>query len=83
MVTGLFILVIYGMVELLDQIEIGLVGGVIIFTVMLFGWLLSMYLEQLFVAGLYLYAAAPRSRVVAIMLDDVIGDELPLQPTSP
>jgi hypothetical protein len=79
LVTGLIFLVIYGMIEFLNQIEIGLVGVAIIFTAMIFTWLLSMYLEQLFVAGLYLYAEAPRGRVVRIMLDDVIGNELPLR----
>jgi len=41
------------------------------------GWVASMYLEQMFVTGLYLYAAAPQSKVVGILLQDHLGRELP------
>jgi hypothetical protein len=41
------------------------------------GWLLSIYLEQLFVTGLYLYSTVPDSPVVRILLQDLLGRELP------
>jgi hypothetical protein len=43
-------------------------------------WILSMFLEQLFVTGLYLYGHEPDSPVVEILLRDVVGRELP-EPT--
>lgn len=39
-----------------------------------------MYLEQLFVTGLYLYSSLPQSRVVAILLQKHLGRELPVVP---
>lgn len=41
-------------------------------------WILGMYLEQIFVTGLYLYVTRPESRLVAILLEDFVGKELPL-----
>lgn len=43
-------------------------------------WMLGMYLEQLFVTGLYLYTTAPDSRLVEILLKDFVGAELPELP---
>jgi hypothetical protein len=45
--------------------------------VLAIGWLLCIYLEQLFVTGLYLYCALPDSPIVKILLQDIIGHELP------
>lgn len=43
-------------------------------------WMLAMYLEQLFATGLYLYSTVPESPVVAILLRQHIGRELPQIP---
>ncbi len=47
------------------------------FPAMAIGWLLAIYLEQMFVTGLYLYSAAPESPLVDILLGDFVGSELP------
>ena len=44
------------------------------------GWMLAMYLEQLFATGLYLYTTLPESAVVKILLEKHIGRELPTVP---
>jgi hypothetical protein len=44
------------------------------------GWMLTMYLEQMYVAGLYLYTVLPESAVVGILLESQIGRELPRAP---
>ena len=43
-------------------------------------WILGMYLEQIFVTGLYLYATRPDSRIVEILLQDFLSRELPQLP---
>jgi hypothetical protein len=40
-------------------------------------WLVGMYVEQIFVTGLYLYSVRPESRIVSILLEDFVGNELP------
>lgn len=45
--------------------------------VMAVGWLFSMYLEQMFLTGLYLYYKVPESPVVTFLLGEMIGKELP------
>jgi hypothetical protein len=54
--------------------------GLLIFIPLAALWILGMYLEQIFVTGLYLYSAAPESRLVAILLEDFVGKELPQLP---
>ncbi|MDX1664908.1 MAG: hypothetical protein R3272_14045, partial [Candidatus Promineifilaceae bacterium] len=51
--------------------------GFLIFLPLGLLWILGLYVEQIFVTGLYLYTAMPDSRLVAILLEDFVGDELP------
>ena len=51
--------------------------GLLIFVPLGLLWILGMYVEQLFVTGLYLYTTMPDSRLVEILLDDFVGNELP------
>lgn len=46
-------------------------------------WFLGMYIEQIFVTTLYLYACRPQSRLVEIVLKDFVGNELPEFPPKP
>jgi hypothetical protein len=46
------------------------------------GWMLAMYLEQMYVAGLYLYTVLPESAVVSILLGSQAGSKLPRVPVT-
>ena len=61
------------------QIHLGLEisGTVMIFILYGMAWCLGMYLEQIFVTGLYLYATQPQSEVVSLLLEKQIGLTLP------
>lgn len=64
------------------SIELSTFNYVMMWIVIVFGWTLAMYLEQLFVMGLYLYTIQPDSRVVDILLGEHLGRELPIVPPS-
>lgn len=63
--------------EFADKVNLSGAASPIFIIVTGLGWILAIYLEQLFVTGLYLYYAKPDSRIVAILLRDFIGKELP------
>jgi hypothetical protein len=76
--TTLVSLVIWGVFQV-----IGLTGfwvGIVALAAAGLGWMLSIYLEQLFATGLYLYVAFPESPIVGILLEKHIGRELPPLP---
>jgi hypothetical protein len=75
-------LVFYVLPSDLAQTLPGILVWLVLLTISGIGWVLTIYLEQLFVAGLYLYNAQPESPLVRIILDDFIDHELPL-PTLP
>lgn len=77
--SALIGLVIVGIGQLVESINF--VGFLVIIAVMAVGWVFSMYLEQIFVTGLYLYSAFPESKVIGILLEKHIGRELPRLPT--
>lgn len=53
-------------------------GLVIMLALVGVAWIFSMYLEQIFVTGLYLYTTYPQSKIVGILLGKHIGRELPV-----
>lgn len=54
------------------------IGLVIMLALVGVAWIFSMYLEQIFVTGLYLYTTYPQSKIVGILLGKHIGRELPV-----
>ena len=68
--------------QFLGGTELAGMATVVMLPVMAIGWLLAIYLEQMFVTGLYLYSYAPESPLVDILLGDFVGRELP-QPELP
>jgi hypothetical protein len=75
--TGFIAVILYTVSQLLDGFAPGTASFLLLVPVLALGWLLAMYLEQLFVTGLYLYSTVPDSPIVTILLQDVIGHELP------
>jgi hypothetical protein len=75
--SALIGLILFAAHGLLDSFAPGNLSFLLLVPALAIGWLLSIYLEQLFVAGLYLYSAVPDSPVVKILLQDIIGHELP------
>ena len=75
---------IFGVVMLLGELfgdmAFGLLTEALMFLLVGLGWILAIYLEQIFVTGLYLYNTAPDSPLVDIILRDQIGRELPELP---
>jgi hypothetical protein len=82
--TKMSALVIFAVVFFLSEIIGDAGSGFIPFAVVSIalasGWMLAMFLEQIFVTGLYLYTTAPSSSLVGIILQDQIGRELPELP---
>lgn len=66
--------------EFIGGAGIGFLTETFMFLLLGLGWILAIYLEQIFVTGLYLYSVAPRSPLVDIILRDQIGRELPELP---
>jgi hypothetical protein len=73
---------LFGLTTLLAGIDSNVAGLAFIglLGLSILGWVLAIYLEQLFVTGLYLYAAVPESPLVGILLGSVVGDQLPPLP---
>lgn len=82
-VTSVIALVLYGITWLLAESNLGGLALAALLPLAAMGWLLAMYLEQLFVTGLYRYSAAPDSALVKILLGDVLGCELPATAARP
>ena len=81
MATSLIFLVVWGIFQVVESVNVGgLLIGIALFAVLGMGWMLAMYLEQLFATGLYLYTTFPESPVVGILLQEHIGRELPTVP---
>ena len=57
--------------------DVAILSNVMILILYGMGWCLGMYLEQLFVAGLYLYSTQTQSEVVSVLLEKHIGLTLP------
>lgn len=76
--TTLIFLIIIGLEKVLGPIS--LLGFLIVLVFIGVGWTLSLYLEQLFAAGLYMYSAFPESKVVEVLLKKHLGQELPRVP---
>lgn len=70
-------LILYAASWLLGGLAPGRLSFLLMVPMLAAGWLLSIYLEQLFVTGLYLYSTVPDSPVVRILLQDLLGRELP------
>jgi hypothetical protein len=77
LVSALIVLLLVGAEWAVVNLGMGAVSPVLWVVILAPVWLLSMYLEQLFVTGLYLYCTVPDSPVVAALLRDVLGRELP------
>lgn len=79
--TKLAATIIFGLLYVLGQIlpdtEWAGLAVLIMLPLMTCGWILVMYLEQMFATGLYLYATAPDSPLVQIMMGNFLGKELP------
>lgn len=79
--TKMASLLIFGVLifvaDFLGEAGFGLLTGALMFMLLGLGWMLAIYLEQIFVTGLYLYSMAPESPLVDIILRDQIGRELP------
>jgi hypothetical protein len=75
--TSLLVLLLIGLSWALKRYAPDTLSLWLFLPVLALCWLLCIYLEQLFVTGLYLYTTAPESPVVRILLQDVIGHELP------
>lgn len=58
-------------------IDLGPTGFLLMLVIAGAGWVFAIYLEQIFVTGLFLYTAFPESIVVGILLEQHIGRELP------
>lgn len=77
-ITGVLIgLAFYGIQQFLGSTEAAGNLTVVMLPIVAIGWLLTIYLEQMFVAALYLYSIVPESPLVDILLDDFTGKELP------
>lgn len=74
---GLVLTKFMGLLSLLIVMFSPGILGILVFFPLGILWILSMYLEQLFVTGLYLYSTRPTSRLVSILLQDFVGRELP------
>ena len=82
-VTTLIFLVVYLSFQSIGSSENAAILLVLIgFPLLGMGWVFAMYLEQIFVTGLYLYSAFPESPIVATLLKSHLGRELPA-PASP
>jgi hypothetical protein len=66
--------------EFMGDASFGFLTEALMFVLVGLGWMLAIYLEQIFVTGLYLYSTAPDSPLVGIILRDQIGQELPELP---
>ena len=75
--TGAIVLLLSALLGLLSDLAPGTLSVLVFLPVFGLGWMLAIYLEQLFVTGMYLYSTVPNSPVVVILLQDVIGHELP------
>jgi hypothetical protein len=75
--TALIGLVVYGISKFLGGTELAGMATVVMLPVLAIGWLLAIYLEQMFVTGLYLYSTSPESPLVDILLGDFVGSDLP------
>ncbi len=71
MVTAIIFGFIYVVIYMADYIQFGPLTAPIILVVASLGWLLSMYIEQLFSAGLYIYSVAPDSPLITILLGGI------------
>ena len=67
--------------EFIGGAGFGFLTETFMFLLLGLGWILAIYLEQIFVTGLYLYCVAPESSLVDIILRDQVGRELPELPT--
>lgn len=76
LVTGVMVLLLIGLSQILESVSAA-TATLIYVPSLAVAWILSMFLEQLFVTGLYLYSHQPDSPVVEILLRDVLGNELP------
>lgn len=76
--TTLVFLAIAGFNQVAESL--GFLGFLAVLAISGIGWTLSLYLEQIFVTGLYLYSALPESPVVEMLLAKHIGNELPRIP---
>jgi hypothetical protein len=77
LLTGIIYLAFrYILVDVLSAqaFVLSLVIGILLLGI---GWTLTMYLEQIFVTGLYLYCTYPDSPVVDLVLGKHIGTDLP------
>jgi hypothetical protein len=74
---GLVLTKFVGTLSVLAVILIPESAGIFILIPLGIVWVLGMYIEQIFVTGLYLYATRPDSRLVSILLADFAGRELP------
>jgi hypothetical protein len=77
MATALIGLILYGISQFLGETAMAGTATLVMLPAMAIGWLLAIYLEQMFVAGLYLYSTSPESPLVDILLGDFVGRELP------
>lgn len=75
--TSLIVMFLYALGSILGGTTLGAQATALLFPIMAVGWLLSMYLEQMFITSLYVYETAPRSPLVDILLGDFTGKELP------
>lgn len=82
MVSLIIGLIFYVLPSDLAQTLSGFMAWLAFLSISGIGWVLTIYLEQLFVTGLYLYSAQPESPLVRIILGDFIDHELP-SPTLP
>lgn len=80
MASGAIAIVLYLVFRFLAMAEASAVMILIGLPLMAAGWFLAIYLEQLFVTGLYLYSAHPSSPLVTILLERQLGRELPWSP---
>ena len=78
---GLFLIKMVALVSGFVLVVIPNSMGLIMFIALGALWILAMYLEQIFVTSLYLYATREESLLVKIILRDFFGGELPALPT--
>ncbi len=77
--TSLIFLIVVGIFQLIPPTYSGFIF-LLGLPVLGVGWVFAMYLEQIFVTGLYLYRTFPESPVVSILLKKHLGRELPIAP---
>lgn len=82
MASALIFLIIMGFFTVVESLDEATSAALLLlgFPLLGIGWMLAMYLEQLFATALYLYATLPESPVVMILLKKHIGRELPTVP---